>query len=1120
MGDATRGSPPGGLPTGTVTFLFTDVVGSTVLWEQAPEAMGPAMARHDALIEAAVGEHDGLVVRPRGEGDSRFVVFTRASAAAAAAIAVMHALDGERWSTPSPVRVRLAIHTGEAGVRDGDYYGSAVNRCARLRSLAHPGQMLVSQVSAELVLGAPPEGATLEDLGEHTLRDVRRPERVFQLCHPCVASEFPPLAAAVAEPDPVAEGRVPMPSALLGRTDADALEVFVGRDDDLAGLVERFDKLGEGPAELVLVSGEAGIGKTELCAEFARVVYATDATVLYGRCDEDLGVPYQPWIEALTLLVRAAPQVVPRREAGELAGLVPAVREVLPGVGASTAGDPETERYLLFGAVTSLLAAASTAAPVVIVLDDLHWAEKSTLSLLRHLVASPVPMRVLVLATYRDSDISRGDALSEALAALRRAPGVERLALGGLDDRGVLAMLEAAAGYDLDDDVADLAHALQRDTDGNPFFAREILRHLTETGAIFRDDEGRWHANFDLSDARLPASVREVVGQRVARLGEDAQRVLSSAAVVGRDFDLDLVARLADRSEDALLDLFDEAIASAVIEEVPGRAERFRFAHALIQRTLYEDIGAARRGRLHRRVAEALEEVCGADGGDRVGELAHHWAAATAPVQAGKAIDYARLAGDRALGALAPDEAIRWYTQALELLGAEPATETARCDLLIGLGTAQLQAGDAAHRQTLLDAAALARRTGDTDRLVAAALANHRGSEASAGEVDAQRVEVLAAALDAADATDTTTRSRLLATLAVELTYSGNLERITALADEAVALARQLDDPATLVHALNSHHGALRLPETLADRLDTTRETVTLADGLGDPWRQFSAHRQRVQAAVESGDRAERDRSVAACHEIATRVRQPFLGWVDAQTRATQALLDGDPDRAEILAEEALAIGTESGQPDALLIYGGQLLDLRVHQGRAGEIVDLIAEGVNDSPGLPGLRAAVARAYLDADRPDEARALLDDSGVDLPRDEIWLIGTSMWAQVAARLGALDAAAVLFDRLAPWAGQIPTAVVAAQEPIDHCLGELAAALGRADAAHAHFAAAEATARRFGAPFYIARTLVERARLDRECDPDAAQARAAEALAIAVEHGYARVEREAAGLLAAG
>ena len=725
-------------------------------------------------------------------------------------------------------------------------------------------------------------------------------------------------------------------------------------------------------------------------------------------------------------------------------------------------------------------------------------------------------MRVLVLGTYRDSDISRGDALSEALAALWRAPGVDRMVLDGLDDRGVLAMLEAAAGYELDDDVASLAQALRRDTDGNPFFAREILRHLAETGAIFRDEQGRWQANFDLSDARLPASVREVVGQRVARLGDDAQHVLATAAVVGRDFDLDVLARLTDRSEDDLLDIFDEAIAAAVIAEVPGESERFTFAHGLIQRTLYEDLGAARRGRLHRRVAEALEEVCGATGGDRVGELARHWAAATAPVQASKAIDYARLAGDRALNALAPDEAIGWYSQALDMLGRDPDTDTLRCDLLIGLGTAQLRAGVPAHRQNLLDAAGIARRAGDTDRLVAAAIANHRGVS-FVGEVDTERVEVLTAALDALGTADTTTRVLLLATLVIELTYSGDFQRIAALSDEAVTLARQLGDPATLVHALNAHV-ALRLPETLADRLESTIEAVTLADKLGDPWRQFHAHRQRVEAAVESGDRVARDRNIVACHEIATRINDPFLRSTDAAHRAIQVLLDGDPGRSEILADEAFAMSTEYEDPDALTIYGAQLLNVRIHQGRAGELVDLVAEGVAERPELPVLRAALARAYHDADRDEEARALLDESAAvqfdDFPRGEFWLITTSVWAQLAAELGANEPAALLYERLAPWSGQIPSANVAVTEPIDHCLGELAALLGRVTEADAHFAAAEATARAFGAPFFIARTLLERARLDVEHDADVVHARVAEALAIATRHGYARLEREAA------
>ena len=443
-----------------------------------------------------------------------------------------------------------------------------------------------------------------------------------------------------------------------------------------------------------------------------------------------------------------------------------------------------------------------------------------------------------------------------------------------------------------------------------------------------------------------------------------------------------------------------------------------------------------------------------------------------------------------------------------------------RCDLLIGLGTAQLQIGDVAHRQTLLHAAALARRAGDATRLVAAALANHRGSEAAAGEVDTERVEILTAALDMLEPSEVTTRARLLATLAVELTYSGDLQRVTGLADEAVALARQLDDPAALVHALNSHHVALRLPETLAGRLVTTRETITIADGLGDPWRQFSAHRQRLQASIESGNRADRDRSISVCHEIATRIGQPFLRWVDSQNRATQALLDGNAARAETLAEEAFAIGTESGQPDALTIFGVQLLDVRIHQGRTGELVDLIAEGVNESPGLPALRAALfARLSRRGSARRRSRGARGIGHRSSPRRAV----VDRNLDLGARRGAARSPR---HRRGPLR---PSPAVGRTDP--HCSRRrvrihrsLPRGAGRATRTHRRRRAPPRRSRaqraaHFGSPFYIARTLLQRAELDVLKNRADAQARAAEALVIATEHQYPRLERAAFDILEA-
>jgi len=310
---------------------------------------------------------------------------------------------------------------------------------------------------------------------------------------------------------------------------------------------------------------------------------------------------------------------------------------------------------LAFGAVVSALGAAANDAPVVLVLDDLHAADKGTLLLLRHVVDAADPGRVLILATYRHSDLAADHPLADTLAALRRDPGVERVALDGLGDLDLVAMLEATAGYELDQRAVELAHAVRRETAGNPFFVGEILRHLVETGEVFVK-EGRWEARADLTEIGLPDSIREVVGRRIARLGADVEQTLAIAAVVGRDFDLGLLAAALERSEDDVLEVLERAENAALVCSL--RPGSFSFAHALIAHTLESGLTATRRARGDGRVAEAIEAL--EDAGARTVELARHWAAATAPANVAKAIEYAREAGRQALRALAPDEAVRW----------------------------------------------------------------------------------------------------------------------------------------------------------------------------------------------------------------------------------------------------------------------------------------------------------------------------------------------------------------------------------------------------------------------------------------------------------------------------
>ena len=771
------------LPTGAVTFLLTDIEGSTALWEAHPQVMASVIARHHEIVADCVEATHGRQPRSQGEGDSTLSVFARPTDAVAAALALQRALHDEPWAEGIQLRVRAGLHTGEAEVRGGDYFGAAVSRTARIRALARGSEVLVSQATAQLAMDRPPAGADLGHVGRRALKGLAREEEIYQLRAPgLVDAPLPPSDAGSAGIPGDLAGRATAGVPLPARLSVPPPAGVVGREAEIATITAARGRVAGGAGcETLLISGEAGLGKTTLAAEAARTAFGEGCCVLFGHCEEDLATPYQLFAEALTHFVTHAHERQLRactdQHGAELTRLVPALADRIPGLPPSKATDPDTERYLLFAAVVGLLAALSDLQPVVLVLDDLQWADEGSLLMLRHLATAGQVTRVLILGTYRDAGLAGSHPLTEALAALHRQGRLSRIELAGLDDAGVVALLEAAAGYTLDDAGMSLAHAVHRETDGNPFFVSEMLRHLSETGAIYRDATGRWAAADAMDQMALPESVRVVIGARVGRLGQDAARVLSVAAVIGRDFDLDLLALATGTSEDELLDVLDAAVAVTLVREPPGLAGRYSFAHALIQHTLYEDLGAARRARAHRRVAEALEERFGDHPGARVAELARHWSNAPQPGGLAQAIRYSREAADAALEALAPQDALRYYAQALALPGrtADPDPILA-LDLTIGLGTAQRQTGDPAYRDTLLGAARQAAELGQTDRLVRAALASDRGFYSTVGAANAANIELLETALASLPA-DHPDRALVLALLCQELTYGSPLDR-------------------------------------------------------------------------------------------------------------------------------------------------------------------------------------------------------------------------------------------------------------------------------------------------------------------------------------------------------
>ncbi|MDQ1462516.1 MAG: hypothetical protein QOI08_4000, partial [Actinomycetota bacterium] len=733
-----------------VSVLFSDVVDSTATAARlGPESAESLRRTYFGLLRSGVTAAGGTEVKSIGDG--LMVVFPSVSAALACGVTTQQEIDRYNQVAAEPLRVRIGISFGEVDLIEDDYFGTPVVEAARLCALAQGGQILTCELVRQVVGGRGDH--EFVSLGPRELKGLPLP---VEVCSVVWAS---------------APG-APLPP----RLDYDQAVRFSGREQQLETLNSALKEVRGGTSKLVLVSGEAGIGKTRLATELARGANDDGATVLYGRCDEDLGVAYQPWIESLGHLVCHAPDSLlaeyVEAHGGELLRLVPGLQARRPEVVAPPESDPEAERYLLFGAVTALLASASALAPVVLVLDDLHWGDKPTLLLLKHLVASRSVSRLLIIATYRDTDLSASDPLADVLADLRRESGVERLALSGLADFELIELLHVLTGHDVDDRGVEIAHALSRETDGNPFFMLELLRHFAESNVFVQRDDGRWTMQGEFTDLGIPQSIREVVGRRVARLGEGAVRALGAAAVIGRDFDLDLLDAITNAGEEELLDVLDAALQAGIVSEVTGAAERYTFSHALIEHTLYDDLSAARRRRVHLRVAEALEALPLDRRMHRVGELAYHWAEATRALDSAKAVDYARLAGERALAQLAPDEAVRWYDQALELLKQQPdyAART-HAELLIGLGTAQRHGGDRAFRDTLLGAANVAATAGADDLLVRAALANSRGQVSSVNQLDTARVAVLRDAIRVSEP-HSSERARLLVLQATEMSHA------------------------------------------------------------------------------------------------------------------------------------------------------------------------------------------------------------------------------------------------------------------------------------------------------------------------------------------------------------
>ena len=869
---------------------------------------------------------------------------------------------------------------------------------------------------------------------------------------------------------------------------------FVGRGAELERLRTLMPKAeGEG-RRVVLLSGEPGSGKSRLVREFAAEAAKDGVLVLYGACDAVVRTPYGPFVEALDQLARSADPSELRAAlgtgGGELTRLLPDLPVRIGDLPPPVDADPDTERHRLHTAVTDLLTGVTRGRPALLVLEDGHWADAPTLLLLRHLTRAAGHARMLVLATFRDTEADVPEALSETLADLRRSDDVVRLRLEGLSGDEVAQFVRTAAGGDLGSELGELAEAIHGLTKGNAFLVCELWRAFVETGAV-ELAAGVIRLARPPAEIGTPESVREVVSQRLSRLSPVTTDLLELAATTGSEFGLDLIRSAAGLQEPELLAALDEAVRSGMLEELPSAGLAYRFTHELVRRALYDRLSGMRRAELHLRVAEALEDPAGGSG-RAVADLAHHFAAAAPFGGAARGAQYNLLAARAASAALAYDEAATRLRTALEL-DLEGLPE--RADAFLELGYASHRGGSAGDALAAFRAAAdIARDLGDAELLARAAI----GFEEACwrpGMADQGAAELLESAAAVLGDQNSELRVGLLSGLARAQDFQGDHTRAAIVRTNAVAMARELDDRAGLATVLMRSYWSLGA-SSLEEILEMVTEARDLGDELGNTEIRAEAMAWRAPTFVALCDLASARQEVATLRETADQTAQPFMFHVAEHYGSALALCDGRLEDAEVMASrshdwERLLTGR-----DASGVYGIQMFSLRREQGRLAELAPVIrilaGEKSRAGPWRPGLVALLTELGMEAEARRELAEIAAE-GLDAYRATLWLTSLTYLTDACAALGDEVVAAMVYPELERHGGAnvMIGHLVSCYGATDRYLGMLAATLGEAERAVEHFERALELNRRMEAATWLAHTayeygrfLLARARGDRE------------------------------------
>lgn len=764
--------------------------------------------------------------------------------------------------------------------------------------------------------------------------------------------------------------------------------------------------------------------------------------------------------------------------ANDLAGLVPEVAKLIPVSQPVVSLRGAQARFRLFDELTAVLKALSCKQPIVVALDDLHWADTSSLQLLQFVAREIGDAALLLIGTYRDIDLGPEHPFASTLGVLARVELSLRLRLVGLSEDEVAQVIALAAGRQ---PPPTLAAAVWKKSDGNPFFVTEIARLLSASADAAS-------TNGKEPTVPIPPTVREATALRLRSLPKASQLLLRLAAVIGRSFDLTLLMEaattvLARRPRTGFEARLAAALAAAVDQRLIAAEEQghFCFVHALTREAIYEQLSGRERIGFHHAVGAAMESLAGGSVDERAAELANHFSYIGKRSDVPRAIRYATLAARRAAHLYAYEEAAALYERALRL-AERHASATERAALLLDLGHNQWKAGDFNRaRATFVAAADIARRAGDAQQLARAALGYGGGFRGfDVGVVEPVLVDLLEEALLGLHDVDGALRGQVLARLAVALyDVPGSFDRRNALSAEAVTVAQRHGDDDAHLGALYSRHWAIWGPDNLDDRFAAADAMVALAARTRDDEMGLHAHRFRFIDRVERADFAAADEDLERCGWLAEKLRQPYYHWYVETFRAMRALASGPLDKAEEHIHRALAIGQRAQSRNVMPTFGAQMMKLRREQGRLSEVVPTLRDLVAQYPKVAVWRCGLAYALSEVGHREEAGFHFDlvaaDEFAALTRDCFWLVGVLIMADVCVFLEDRKRARPLYAQLRPYASRIATNVGAVcYGSTARGLGRLAALLGDWPAAAEHFKAALRREQRCGWPLPLAHT----------------------------------------------